>query len=84
MKEQVLFIALYSLIGFIMAFYTGFIHDGGVMKEISEQGISEGLSDQQAKVAAYVAIFIFGAFWPVVLVMAMFLRCKALFTQKQP
>ena len=83
MKEQVLFIALYSLIGFIMAFYTGFIHDGGVMKEMSEQGISEGLPNQHATCLAYAAMFIFGAFWPVVLVWAAVRKVNK-FTKKQP
>ena len=82
MKEQCLLIALYALIGFIMAFYTGFIHDGGVMKEMSEQGISEGLPNQHATCLAYSAMFIFGAFWPVVLVWAALSKCKELICKK--
>lgn len=77
-----MFIALYSLIGFIITFYTGFIHDGGVMKEMSEQGISEGLPNQHATGLAYAAMFIFGAFWPAVLVWAAFMKCKELICQK--
>lgn len=85
MKEQCLLIALYALIGFIITFYTCFIHDkGATVKEMVEEGISEGLSAQRAKAHACIGMFVFGTFWPAALVMAMFLRCKELFTKKQP
>ena len=84
MKEQVLFIALYALIGFIITFYICFIHDkGATVKEMVEDGVSEGLTPQLTTSLAYSGMFVFGTFWPAALVMAMFLRCKELFTQKQ-